>query len=75
MALRNIPLKWSTKHRTRLEKAAGVAKVDLLCTALTWRMLRTQATTPYSTVGFPGLANRTDSRGALPSTVTRSRGR
>lgn len=54
MTLRNVPLKWSSAHRTRLEKAAGVAKVDLLCTALTWRLLRTQATYRYSSVKFPG---------------------
>jgi hypothetical protein len=56
MTLRNIPLKWSRRHRTRLEKAAGVAKVDLLCTALTWRLLRIQAATQWSSVKFPGEA-------------------
>jgi hypothetical protein len=56
MGLRNIPLKWSKKHRTRLEKAAGVAQVDLLCTALTWRLLRTQARSQFSTMQFPGAA-------------------
>ena len=56
MVLRNIPLKWSRKHRTRLQKAAGVAKVDLLCTALTWQLLRDQAKSPFSSIEFPGLA-------------------
>ncbi|MCQ8835796.1 hypothetical protein [Streptomyces malaysiensis] len=59
MTLRNVHLKWSKKHRTRLEKAAaGVAKVDLLCTALTWRMLRVQAASQFSTVKFPGEAKQ-----------------
>jgi hypothetical protein len=53
MGLRNIPLKWAMKHRTRLEKAAGVAQVDLLCTALTWRLRRTQARSQLSTMQFP----------------------
>uniref|UniRef100_A0AAU3I9X0 Uncharacterized protein n=1 Tax=Streptomyces sp. NBC_01393 TaxID=2903851 RepID=A0AAU3I9X0_9ACTN len=56
MVLRNIPLKWSRTHRTRLEKAAGVAQVNLLCTALTWKLLRVQAATQWSTVKFPGEA-------------------
>lgn len=56
MTLRNVPLKWSRRHRTRLEKAAGVAKVDLLCTNLTWRLLRLQAASRYSSVKFPGEA-------------------
>ena len=55
MVLRNIPLKWSRKHRTRLQKAAGVAKVDLLCTALTWQV-SDQAKSPFSSIEFPGLA-------------------
>ncbi|MEV8524942.1 hypothetical protein AB0451_12460 [Streptomyces sp. NPDC052000] len=71
MTLRNIPLKWSKKHRARLEKAAGVAKVDLLCTALTWRLLRTQARSQFSTVAFPEAAKGgTDDREMLRVSLT-----
>jgi hypothetical protein len=58
VALRNISLKWSKKHRVRLQKAAGVAKVDLLCTALTWGLLRDQARSQFSTIAFPGPAEK-----------------
>ncbi|MFZ3596908.1 hypothetical protein [Streptomyces sp. BH104] len=71
MTIRNIPLKWSKKHRIRLEKAAGVAKVDLLCTALTWRLLRAQARTQWSTVTFPeGAKKGTDDREMLRISLT-----
>ncbi|GGX50049.1 hypothetical protein [Streptomyces chartreusis] len=71
MTFSNIPLKWSRKHRTRLVKAAGVAKVDLVCTALTWRLLRTQARSQWSTVAFPGDAKEgTDDREMLRISLT-----
>ncbi|WP_433894847.1 hypothetical protein [Streptomyces sp. CA-111067] len=40
----------SKNHRIRLEKAAGVTTVNLVCTVLTWEKLRSQAIMQFGSV-------------------------